>query len=140
MIPRKQIHEILCEVIKMKKLTTVSLMATLVLGLGGCFDSGSEQTAPPAVTPPPTGVVANGSTYYQSNCASCHKAGADDTTSAFGGSDLAQKQDMIASNMSTYDATSGFNLMLGFSSVPEQRVADLKAYFASVPTVTAFRK
>lgn len=117
----------------MNKQIAMTLMVTLSLGLAGCFNSGSEDSPPPAVEPPPTGLVANGATYYAANCASCHKAGADDTTNAFGASDLAQKQDMIVNDMSTYDQTSGFNLMTTFSNVPDQRVADLKSYLATVP-------
>ena len=116
----------------MNKLTTITLIVTLSSALAGCFESGSE-TPPPA--PVPTGFVADGSTYYQSNCATCHKVGADDPTSAFGAADLAQRQDMIATDMSSFDNTSTFNLMLSFNDVPAQRVADLKAYLASVPSV-----
>ena len=118
----------------MNKLTTMTLMVTLGLVVVGC-NSGSEQAAPPAVEPPPTGFVANGSTYYQTNCGTCHKAGADDPTSAFGAADLAQRQDMIATDMSNYDTTSTYNLMLAFNNIPAQRVADLKAYLASVPQI-----
>ena len=119
----------------MNKLTTTTLMVTLSLALTSCFESGSEEAAPPPVTPPPTGLAADGATYYQSNCASCHKAGADDTTAAFNASDLAQKHEMIAVDMSTFDTTSTFDLMLTYSNLPEQRVADLKAYLESVPTI-----
>jgi len=117
----------------MHKLTTTAFVAMLSLGLGGCFDSGSEQAPPPPVKPAPIGKISDGSTYYKTNCGSCHMVGADDITSAFGASDLAQKQDMITNNMSAYDTTSTFDLMLAFNAVPDQRVADLKAYLASVP-------
>ncbi len=119
----------------MQKRITVTLMVTLSLALVSCFESGSETTPPPAVQPPPVGIAKDGLTYYQGNCASCHMAGPDDTTSAFGAADLAQRQDMIAENMSNYDATSSFNLMLAFNSIPAQRVADLKAYLRSVPQI-----
>lgn len=122
----------------MNKLTTITLMVILSVALTGCFDSSSEQAAPAAIiipTPPPTGVTANGKIYYQSNCAACHQAGADDTTSAFSAIDLAQNQDKIATDMSTFDGTSGFNLMGAYSNVPAQRVADLKVYFASIPVI-----
>ena len=109
-------------------------MVTLSLALAGCYDSNSEAPPPPAIVleQPPTGLVADGSTYYQTNCATCHKAGQDDPTSAFGASDLAQRQDMVATDMSNFDATSTFNMMLVFNNVPDQRVADLKAYLESV--------
>ena len=119
----------------MQKLTTTTLVVTLSLALASCFESGSEEPPPPAVQLPPEGIVADGTTYYQTNCASCHKIGTVDTTSAFGASDLAQKQDMIIADMSAYDTTSGFTLMGAFSNVPEQRVADLKAFLASVPKI-----
>ncbi|MBI3563061.1 MAG: hypothetical protein HY080_15230 [Gammaproteobacteria bacterium] len=119
----------------MKKLTTVVSMVTLSIALASCFESGSETPPPPAVQPPPVGVAKDGLTYYQSNCAVCHKAGSDDTTTAFGASDLAQRHDMIAMNMSNYDTTSGFTMMLAFNNVPEQRVADLKAYLKSIPKI-----
>ena len=119
----------------MQKLTTTTLVVTLSLALASCFESGSEEPPPPAVQLPPEGFITDGSTYYQTNCATCHKIGAVDTTSAFGASDLAQKQDMIRADMSTYDSTSTFNLMGSFTNVPEQRVADLKAYLASVPKI-----
>jgi len=119
----------------MKKLTTVVSMVTLSLALASCFESGSETTPPPAVAPPPVGLAKDGLTYYQSNCASCHQAGLDDTTAAFAATDLAQRQDMIAADMSNYDTTSSFDLMLAFNNVPAQRVADLKAYLKSVPKI-----
>jgi cytochrome c5 len=121
----------------MQKLTTLILMVTLSFALAGCYESSSEELPPPAIALTPTGPVvaglaADGSTYYQSNCATCHKAGQDDPTSAFGAADLAQRHDMIATDMSNYDSTSGFNMMNTYSNVSEQRVDDLKAYFESV--------
>ncbi len=127
----------------MNKLTTITLMVMLGFAFTGCFESGSESSPPPEVetnqstptAPAPIGLVADGATYYQSNCASCHSVGADDPTSAFGAADLAQRQDMIATDMSNFDTTSSFNLMLAFNNVPEQRVADLQAYFESIPRI-----
>jgi cytochrome c5 len=124
----------------MNKLTTIILMLTLSLALASCFDSSSESPAPAPLKPaqPPTsivGITANGSVYFQNNCAVCHKAGQDDPTSAFGASDLAQRHDMITTDMSNFDATSTFNMMGAFGSVPAQRVADLKAYLQSVPAI-----
>ena len=57
----------------MNTLTKMTLMVTLGLGLAGCFSSGSEDPPPPAVEQPPTGFAADGQTYYQFNCSSCHK-------------------------------------------------------------------
>lgn len=114
----------------MKKLTTISTLVALCTALAGCFESGSETTPPPAVPLPPTGIVLDGKTYYSSNCGTCHKAGTEDTTAAFGASDLAQKQDMIVTNMGDYDLS--LNLMTAFSNVPSQRVLDLRAFLQSV--------
>ncbi|MCP4981790.1 MAG: cytochrome c [Gammaproteobacteria bacterium] len=122
----------------MQKLMAMILMVSLSLALTGCYQSNSEEPPPDAIqiqAAPPVGLTASGSTYYQTNCATCHKAGADDVTSAFGASDLAQKQDMIVIDMSTYDMFSSFNLMMAFSSVPDQRVADLKSYLESIPKI-----
>lgn len=119
----------------MLKLTTMSVMVALSIALVGCYKSGSESSPPPAVPLPPVGIAKDGSTYYQNDCAVCHKAGLDDTTTAFGASDLSQRQDMIAADMSNYDATSTYKLMLAFTNVPTQRVADLKAYLKSVPRI-----
>ena len=117
----------------MNKLTIMTLMVSFSLTLAGCFDSGSEETPPPAVPLPLEGFVADGATYYQTNCATCHKLGNVDTTSAFNAADLAQAQDMIVTDMSSYDTT--FNFMMTFNNVPAQRVADLKAYFESIPSI-----
>ena len=123
----------------MYKLSTIFVLA-LSLALTSCYDSNSEDPAPAPLVPvqqPPTivGLTSNGSIYYQSNCAVCHKAGQDDPTSAFGASDLAQRHDMITTDMSSFDATSTFDLMGAFGSVPAQRTADLKAYLQSVPAI-----
>ena len=119
----------------MQKLTAMTSVVTLSLVLAGCFDSSSEEAVPPAVSPPAAlvGVTANGAIYYQTNCGTCHKIGQNDPTSAFGASDLAQKHNMITTDMSDFDAASTFNLMASYKNVPEQRVADLKAYLESVP-------
>ena len=119
----------------MQKLTTITSVVTLSLVLAGCFDSNSEEAVTPAVTPSATqvGVAANGAIYYQTNCGICHQIGQHDPTSAFGASDLAQKHNMITTDMSDFDAASTFNLMASYKNVPEQRVADLKAYLESVP-------
>jgi len=139
-IKQRYLREIKMKVITMEKLTTLTMMVTLSLALAGCFESSSEDPPPAALEleiPPAeivvAGKVTDGSTYYQTNCAACHKAGQDDPTSAFGASDLAQRQDMIVADMSTYDTTSTFNMMMVFNNVPEQRVADLKSYLESVP-------
>jgi len=107
---------------------------TLSLVLAGCIDSSSEQVVP-TVNPSAAlvGVAENGAIYYQTNCGICHQIGQHDPTSAFGASDLAQKHNMITTDMSDFDTTSTFNLMASYINVPEQRVADLKAYLESVP-------
>lgn len=124
----------------MHKLITVTLLFALSFVLAGCYDSSSEvpppQVTPPhVITPPLAGVATNGKIYYQNRCGICHSAGRDDSTSAFGAVNLAQRQDMITSDISNFDQKSGFNLMGTFMNIPEQRVADLKAYFESVPAL-----
>ena len=121
----------------MQKLTTMTSVVTLSLVLAGCSGSGSEEAVAPATNPPVAvvGVAENGAIYYQTNCGICHRMGRLDPTSAFGASDLAQKQNMITSDMSGFDTTSTFNLMASYNNVPEQRVADLKAYLESVPKI-----
>ncbi len=124
----------------MHKLTTMILMLALSLALVGCYDSNSEEAAPAPLLSPQqpvsiVGLTANGSIYYQNNCAVCHKAGQDDPTSAFGAADLAQRHDMVTTDMSNFDTTSTFNMMGAFGSLPAQRVADLKAYLQSVPAM-----
>lgn len=113
----------------MKTLTTISTLVLLNLALAGCYESGSETTPPPAVPLPLVGVVDNGKTYFESNCSACHSLGVDYTPPHFGASNLAQKQDMIATNMSDYDPTT--QLMTAFFNVPDQRVVDLKAFIIS---------
>jgi mono/diheme cytochrome c family protein len=119
----------------MQKLTTMTSVITLSLVLAGCFGSDSEQAVTPAVNSPTAlvGVAENGAIYYQTNCGICHQVGPNDPTSAFGASDLAQKHNMITTDMSNFDTTSTFNLMASYNNVPEQRVADLKAYLETVP-------
>ncbi len=122
----------------MHTLTTMTFIVTLSLVLVSCFDSSSEQAPPPITTPPadsvkPIGISTNGAIYYQNNCATCHQAGRDDSTSAFGASDLAQRHDMMTTDMSNFDTTSNFNMMGAYSDIPAQRVADLKAYLKSIP-------
>lgn len=113
----------------------VALIVALSIVLTTCYESSSEKPPPPPVAQPPVGLVTNGSIYYQTNCALCHKAGQDDPVSAFGASDLAQRHAVITSDMSNFDATSSFNLMGAFSNIPAQRVVDLKAYLESVPMI-----
>jgi len=119
----------------MQKLTTMTSVVTLSLVLAGCLDSNSGEAVPPAVSSPTAlvGIAENGAIYYQTNCGICHQIGQNDPTSAFGASDLAQKHNMIITDMSNFDTTSTFNLMASYNNVPEQRVADLKAYLESVP-------
>lgn len=115
-------------------------MLALSLALASCYDSNSEDPAPAPLLPAKqpvniVGLTSNGSIYYQNNCAVCHRTGQDDPTSAFGASDLAQRHDMITTDMSNFDTTSTFNMMGAYGSVPAQRVADLKAYLQSVPAI-----
>ncbi len=117
------------------KLLIATLLVTLSFALSNCYDSTSEVPPPQVATPPPPllGLATNGHIYYQNRCATCHSAGRDDITSAFGAVDLARRQDMIAVDISNFDQTSGFNLMGTYNDIPAQRVADLKAYLKTVP-------
>lgn len=116
----------------MKTLTTIATMVLLSLALMGCYQSGSE-TAPPAAVPLPppplVGSVDSGKIYFESNCSTCHSLGTDYTPPHFGASNLALKQDMIATNMGDYDPAT--QLMTAFINVPRQRVLDLQVYIAS---------
>jgi len=123
------------KMIAMHKLKIMALIVSLSFVLTTCYDSSSEKPAPHPVALPPVGHAANGSTYYQTNCGACHKAGQDDPTSAFGASNLAQRHDMMTTDMSNFDTTSTYTLMGAYSNIPAQRVADLKAYLKSVPKI-----
>ncbi len=122
----------------MNKLIQITLLVLLGLGLGGCFNSSSDEAPPPLLNPGdgtkvPTGVIgsnSDGQTYFDANCGVCHAANPDDTTTAFTATDLAGKQDMIATDMSGFDTTT--QMMTTMSNIPQQRVNDLKAYLGSL--------
>ena len=119
----------------MNKIKQIVLVSFLAMSVAGCFNSSSDNDPAP-VEPNNGGTVGglgsstDGKTYYNNSCGSCHAAGADDTSTAFGSSDLAQKQDRIVNDMSAYDATT--QLMTQFNNVSQQRVNDLKAYLATL--------
>lgn len=118
----------------MNNIKQITLVLLLTVSMVGCYDSSSDND--PAPVPAPSGTVGGlgsateGQTYYTSSCGTCHAAGADDTTTAFNSSDLAQKQDMITNDMSAYDATT--QMMTQFNNVSQKRVDDLKAYLATL--------
>lgn len=121
----------------MNKINQFALILFLGLSVVGCYDSSSDNEPRTVVVDDGgggggggIGSATDGSTYYSSNCSACHAAGVDDTTSALGATDLAQKHDMITNDMSAYDAT--YNMMFTFSNLSQKRVDDLKAYLATL--------
>jgi mono/diheme cytochrome c family protein len=115
----------------MKKFIIIFSFALFLVSCGG-GDSTPVDIGPTKVT----AVVADGETFYQYECSGCHSAGLDET-SAFGSSNLAQKQDLIQSDLSRFGGTPFSDpdvkkLMGRFSNLSKQRVADLKAYLTSL--------
>jgi len=111
---------------------TALLMA---VGLTSCYDSSSEEDAPPALViggddQPLAGNAANGKIFYTQNCSVCHAAGNDDTTRAFGAIDLANQGSRISGDMSHFDET--YNLMARFNDLDQPRVDDLKRYLSGL--------
>lgn len=110
----------------------MALISTLV----SCFDSSAEKPAPaPIISQDPgggssPGVAFNGKIYYQQNCASCHAAGADDTTTAFGAIDLAKQDAQIQADISQKDTV--YNTMGRFNNIDQERVDDLKKYLSGI--------
>jgi cytochrome c5 len=119
----------------MKNITKLLLVLILGLSVVACYDSSSDNE-PRVVTVDGggggggIGSATEGKTYYTNTCSDCHAAGADDTSTALGATDLAQKHDMITNDMSAYDAT--YNMMFTFSNLSQKRVDDLKAYLATL--------
>ncbi|VAW92262.1 hypothetical protein MNBD_GAMMA22-302 [hydrothermal vent metagenome] len=129
------------KVIKNLKQYKLLLLVTVALvffsNLTSCYESNSEQTAPPPVVTPDDpiggsnpGIAFNGKIYYQQNCSLCHAAGADDNTSAFGAIDLAKQESKVSSDMSQLDTT--YNMMGRFNNIDVERVADLKKYLSGI--------
>ncbi len=116
---------------RIKQITLVLILSFAVVG---CYESSSDNLHSTVIVDDgggaPIGSVVNGKIYYQSNCSSCHAAGADDTTTAFGSSDLSQKQGLIANDMSALDPTN--KMMTQLNDVSQQRVDDLVAYLATL--------
>lgn len=118
----------------MNKVTQVVLIMFFSVFVTACYDSSSDNLHRTVDVGDGNGGGAGSSTdgkiYYSSNCSACHAAGADDTTTAFGSSDLIQKHDLIVNDMSAYDATN--KMMTQLNNVNQQRVNDLKAYLATL--------
>ncbi len=126
----------------MSKLVRFLLLIAGILSsftLVSCYESNSEEDPPiPIVSTgtggggsiPDPGNAANGKIYFQQNCAICHSAGADDTTTAFGAIDLAKQQSIISSDISQSDQT--FNIMARFNNIDQERVDDLKKYLSTL--------
>ncbi len=105
--------------------------------LTSCYESNSEEDAPDPVVGtggggpvPDPGNAFNGKIYFQQNCAICHSAGADDTTTAFAAIDLAGQQSIISTDISQSDQT--FNIMARFNNIDQERVDDLKKYLSTL--------
>jgi cytochrome c5 len=125
----------------MKNLKLVQLLIIAILGVAvsstlvSCYESNAETSAPAPIDPDPgpgpgPGLSFNGKVYYDQNCSSCHAAGADDTSKAFGAIDLANQESKIANNMSAFDQT--YNTMGRFDNVDQERVDDLKKYLSGL--------
>lgn len=104
-------------------------------GLASCYESNSEEEAPPALGVAdgdiqPVGNALNGRIFYNQNCSICHAAGGDDTTRAFGAIDLANQGSRISGDMSHFDET--YNLMARFTDLDQARVDDLKRYLSGL--------
>lgn len=123
-------------VVKMKNKYIMFFIILFTVVITSC-DSGPKNNDPKTTTPNTnttiTGISAQGKIYFETNCTGCHAAGTDDTTTAFGATDLKLTKD-IKTDMSVYGDQSNLNLMARFSNVSAQRVADLKAYMASLNT------
>lgn len=75
-------------------------------------------------------VIPNGQAFYTSNCGICHAAGADDTTTAFNATNLAQRANPLVRKISMYNGQ--YQLMGTFYDVPQKNIDELKAYVATL--------
>lgn len=75
-------------------------------------------------------VIPNGQAFYAANCAICHSAGNEDTTSAFRASDLALSTNPLSRDLSTYGGE--YQLMGAFYALSQTSVDELKAYLATL--------
>jgi len=91
--------------------------------------SGANVTGTVTVTVSST-VIPNGQAFYAGNCAICHAAGADDTSVAFNGSDLALRANPLQRDLSGYGGP--YQLMGSFYDVPQKNIDELKAYLATL--------
>jgi mono/diheme cytochrome c family protein len=73
-------------------------------------------------------VIPNGQAYYASNCAICHAAGPDDTSTAFNSSDLALRLNPLKRDLSLYGGE--YQLMGAFDYIAQKNIDELKAYVA----------
>ena len=90
---------------------------------------GNSATATVVVTVSTT-VIPNGQSFYANNCAVCHAAGNDDTTTAFNATDLAMQTNPLVKNISSYNGQ--YQLMGTFYDVSQQNIDELKAYVATL--------
>ena len=75
-------------------------------------------------------VIPNGQAFYAANCAICHSAGTDDTTTAFNASNLAQRNNPLSRNLTMYGGQ--YQLMGAYYALNQQNVDELKAYLATL--------
>lgn len=108
---------------------TATVSLTLV-SMTGCFEPSNPEDQKIAS-------IQNGRVFYMDNCASCHSAGAEDTTSAFLSSNLANKQDRLifdpngpVTNLSVYGGS--YQLMNQFAELDSVVIEALKNYFTSL--------
>ena len=123
------------ELRQLRRLGLVLALLALGPGLVSCYESNSEDDAPPALGVisggnPPAGNALSGRIFYNQNCSVCHAAGSDDTTRAFGAIDLANQGSRISGDMSHFDTTYG--LMARFNDLDQARVDDLKRYLSGL--------
>lgn len=104
------------------KLIAVGLLSLFTLSFSACYESNTED-APPSLQQ----TAVNGKRFYNENCAVCHAAGSDDTTTAFNATDLATvNMALITSDLSSFGGS--YQLMGQFANIPGQQVEELKAY------------
>lgn len=90
---------------------------------------GNSATATVVVTVS-SSVIPNGQSFYAANCAICHAAGTDDTSTAFNATDLAIQSNPLIRNIALYNGQ--YQLMGTFYDVSQPHIDELKAYIATL--------
>lgn len=94
------------------------------------LDSSGETASATVMVTVSQQIIPNGQAFYAANCAICHSAGTDDTTSAFQASDLALRANPLGRDLTMYGGQ--YQLMGAYSSLSQPHVDELKAYLASL--------